>query len=167
MNQFLEKIEQNLSQFIPFETEQAVVSGQFFTKNEASVSFFITEIRQTAVQLNQQTTLEYAEIYAKRLLDQIDALQKAVQKLKKQGSTERFYSTYHFSRNVHSLPYKKRIQEYHKALRALNEKISWLLDKQFYAKNEAEVAYYQQQIQETEFRKQRCLTAIEDLDETM
>lgn len=167
MNSFLAKIEQNLSQFSQFEAEQAVVFGTFFTKNEAKISFFIDEIRQTATLLSQQTQLEYAEIYSKRLLDQIDALQKAVKKIKQQNKTERFYPTQRFSRNIHSLPEHKRMIEYHRALRALNEKISWLLDKQFQARNEMEAEYYQQKIQETEFRKQRCLEAIENIDGKM
>nr|WP_314741950.1 primosomal replication protein PriC [uncultured Haemophilus sp.] len=165
MRAFIQKIEQTLAEFTPFEGEQAVILGHFFTKNEEKIAFFIEEIRQTALLLQQQTQVEYAEIYAKKLLDQIDALQKAVNKLKKTKNVEKFYSSYSFANNVHSLPPKKRLPEYRKALRAFNEKISWLLDKQYQAKNETEAIYYQKLVEETEFRKMRCLKAIEDLIE--
>lgn len=168
MQSFIEKFEQSIHPFIPFENEQAVISGHFFTKSEASVAFFIGEIRQTAQQLQQQTEVAYAEIYAKKLLDQIDALQKAIQKIRKTKKVERFISPYRPPRNVHSLPKEKRLVEYRKALRALNEKICWLTEKQYQAKNRAnkeEVLLYQQQIQETEFRKIKCLIAIEQLAE--
>lgn len=165
MQTFIQKIEQTLAEFTPFEGKQAVISGHFFSKSEDKIAFFIEEIRQTALLLQQQNQVEYAEIYAKKLLDQIDALQKAVNKLKKTNNVERFYSSYSFAQNVHSLPPDKKLPEYRKALRAFNEKISWLFDKQFQAKNEAEALYYQQKIEETEFRKMRCLKAIEDLAE--
>ena len=48
MNTFIEKVEENLAQFTPFEAEQAAVFGNYFAKNEANVSFFIDEIRHTA-----------------------------------------------------------------------------------------------------------------------
>lgn len=165
MQAFIEKIEQNLNELTPFGEEKTVVFGYFFTKNEEKVAFFLDEIRQTAQLLAQQTRVEYAEIYAKKLLDQIDALQKAVNKLKKTKNVERFYSSYSFAKNVHSLPPDKKLPEYRKALRAFNEKISWLFDKQYQAKNESEALYYLQKIEETEFRKMRCLQAIEDLEE--
>lgn len=165
MHTFLEKIEQLLADFTPFSTEQAVVFGNYFAKNEEKVSYFIDEIRKTAAQLSQQSEIEHAEIYAKRLLDQVDALQKAVKSIKPKSQYERFNSSYHFPKNVHTLPPEKRLSEYRKALRALNDKISWLFDKQYNAKDEKEQHFYQQQIQETEFRKLRCLKAIEELAE--
>ena len=89
---------------------------------------------------------------------------KPSKKFEKTKKVERFISPYRPPRNVHSLPKEKRLVEYRKALRALNEKICWLTEKQYQAENRAnkeEVLLYQQQIQETEFRKIKCLIAIE------
>lgn len=163
MQQFTDKIEQILNQFSPFASKQAVISGHFFTQKEAKIVFFMEEIRQTAQLLQAQSQLDHAEIYSKKLLDQIDALLTAIKPLKQSQKQELFYSSYRFPRNVHSLPTEKRLTEYRKALRALNEKISWLLEKQFQAENEQEKIAYQHQLQETEFRKMRCLNAIEAL----
>lgn len=165
MQAFLEKIEQLLTDFTPYLSEQAVIFGHYFPKSEERVRYFVDEIRKTAAQLNQQKDVDHAELYAKRLLDQIDALQKAIKSIKPKSQYKRFHSNYHFPKNVHTLPPEKRINEYRKALRALNDKLSWLFNKQYNAKNEKEQFFYQQQIQETEFRKLRCLKAIEELAE--
>ena len=165
MNTFIEKVEENLAQFTPFEAEQAAVFGNYFAKNEANVSFFIDEIRHTAAILSPQNDVAYAEIYAKKLLEQVDALQKAVKSIQKKSKLAAFSSNYRFPKNVHALPVEKRLIEYRKALRILNDKISWLLDKQYHAQNDAERIHYQQQIQETEFRRKKCLAAIEILEE--
>nr|WP_269318008.1 primosomal replication protein PriC [[Haemophilus] ducreyi] len=62
---------------------------------------------------------------------------------------------------MQALPPVKRLAEYKKALRALNEKISWLIKMSYTNGNEN----IQQQMQETEFRKQKCLKAIDELEE--
>ena len=99
------------------------------------------------------------------MLEQVDALQKAVKSIQKKSKLAAFSSNYRFPKNVHTLPVEKRLIEYRKALRILNDKISWLLDKQCHAPNDAERTHYQQQIQETEFRRKKCLAAIERLEE--
>ncbi|VTR41853.1 Primosomal replication protein N'' [Actinobacillus pleuropneumoniae] len=59
------------------------------------------------------------------------------------------------------------MNEYRKALRALNEKISWLLEKSYTATNDAEKNTWQLQIEETEYRKMKCQKAIEELEEKL
>ncbi|EPY99731.1 primosomal replication protein PriC, partial [Mannheimia haemolytica] len=61
----------------------------------------------------------------------------------------------------------KRLQEYRKALRALNEKISWLVEQNLNTQNEATKQTLQNQITETEYRKMKCLKAIEDLEQEL
>lgn len=165
MKGFWHNIECFLAVFTPYLDKQAVVLGEFFTKKEGFVAEFVAELRTTALLLNQQNEAEYAEVLADKLLKQFDALQKAVKRLPKKQEKGRFQSVYQFSRNVHTLPPIKRLNEYRKALRALNDKISWLLEQQYKAEKEAEKLAYQQQIQETEYRKMKCLAAIEELEE--
>ena len=85
----LKKILHNLPHL---KTKQAVVFGNYFAKNEAKVSFFIDEIRHTAAILSQQNEVAYAEIYAKKLLEQVDALQKAVKSIQKKSKLAAFSS---------------------------------------------------------------------------
>lgn len=166
MEQFLQQIEQQLAQFSPFLTQQAVVFGKFFSQEENKVSFFVEEIRQTAQQLRQQQNVDYANFYADRLLKQFDALKKAIIHLQ-QSQTKRtnFHSSYRFPRNVHSLPKERRLVEYQKALRALNEKLGWLSEAIYAEQREEQRAILQAQLAETEFRKLRCLAAIDELDD--
>ena len=64
-------------------TKQAVVSGHFLRNQRLLLPFLLEKSAKTAQRLQQQTEVAYAEIYAKKLLDQIDALQKAIQKIRK------------------------------------------------------------------------------------
>lgn len=166
MKNFSQHIEQLLKKFEPFLTQQAVVSGGYFTKEGALVSQFVEEIKQSVHLLQQQNQPEYAEIYAEKLLRQFDALNKAVAVLSKEKPRETaFRSAYHFPKNVHALSPEKRLIEYRKALRALNDKISWLVEKQLNASHHDEYQQLKYQIDETEYRKMRCLAAIEELEE--
>lgn len=142
--------------------------AEVFSQNEGSVDFFVQEIRQTAAILQQQKNSDYADFYAEKLIRQFDALQKAVQHLRKQPSSDTFRSNYHFAKNIHFLPAHKRLAEYYKALRALEEKLGWLAEKLYQAQlqeNEAECTQWRAQIAETEYRKQKCLAAIEKAEE--
>lgn len=165
MKDFLQNFEAFLSSFTPHMDRQAVIFGEFFTQKEGKVAEFVAEIRATALQLNQQEDAEHTEVLADKLLKQFDALQKAINRLPKKQEKAVFHSAYRFPRNVHSMPPEKRLNEYRKALRALNDKVSWLLEQQYKTDNEAEKITYQQQIQETEYRKMKCLAAIEELEE--
>lgn len=166
MKNFSQHIERLLKKFEPFLTRQAVVSGEYFTKDKALVSQFVEEIKQSVQLLQQQDSPEYAEVYAEKLLRQFDALNKAVALLSKEKQRESaFRSAYHFPKNVHALSPEKRLIEYRKALRALNDKISWLVEKQLSASHHDEYQQLKYQIDETEYRKMRCLAAIEELEE--
>lgn len=126
------------------------------------------KIIHTAQLLSQQTTEDYADFYATKLLRQFDALNHAVFMLEKADLSARevFTTSFSFPKNIHALPPARRLNEYRKALRALNEKISWLLEKS-YAANENEKIMWQQQVEETEYRKMKCQKAIEELEEKL
>ncbi|MCK3656799.1 hypothetical protein A4G19_14050 [Pasteurellaceae bacterium Macca] len=73
---------------------------------------------------------DYLEIHTQKLITQFDALQHAVAKMSTAPKAQ-YQSSYRFPRHVHQLPVRKRLQEYHKALRALNEKILWLSEQSY------------------------------------
>lgn len=168
MKNFSQQIEQLLSQYAAILDQQAVVFGGIFRKERASVAEFIAEIQQTAALLKVQTEADHAELYAAKLFQQFAALKRATEKLStKSAKTAFFHSPYRFPKNIHSLSADKRLVEYRKALRALNDKISWLVEKQLNAYVEKEKQQLQQVIQETEYRKARCLAEIEKLEEEL
>ena len=165
---FSQLIQQKLEIFSPFTEKEVIVKENIFSKKQQKVSDFLQEITDTARLLSQQTSEDYADFYATKLLQQFDALNQAVLILKKSASSSKevFVPSFSFPKNIHTLPPARRLNEYRKALRALNEKISWLLEKS-YAANENEKIMWQQQVEETEYRKMKCLKAIEDLEEKL
>ncbi|WGE36646.1 primosomal replication protein [Actinobacillus genomosp. 1] len=164
---FSQLIQQKLEIFSPFTEKEVIVKENIFFKKQQKVSNFMQEITYTARLLAQQTSEDYADFYATKLLQQFDALNQAVLILKKSASPSKvFVPSFSFPKNIHTLPPARRLNEYRKALRALNEKISWLLEKS-YAANENEKIMWQQQVEETEYRKMKCLKAIEDLEEKL
>lgn len=162
---FIEQIDQLLQPFLPYAEQQIRVRRLCFSRPEQTVGQFVNEIRQTLQQLNQAQNPHYAEIYAQKLLEQFDALHIQLPKLKQPKPT--FNSSYHFSGNIHRLPPAKRLVEYRQALRLLNEKISWLLEQQYQTQFDSENTDFSQLIAETEYRKQKCLNAIEELEESL
>ncbi|WP_150539699.1 primosomal replication protein PriC [Actinobacillus vicugnae] len=164
MSNFPILVEKQLDMFLPFYEYEVIISEHIFTVQKQKVSFFVQEILHTATILSLQSSEDYANVYATRLFHQIEALKKAIQPLKQENNALLFQSAFHFPKNIHSLAPTRRLYEYRKALRALNEKISWLVEKGYNAK-EAEKTRLERQIQETEFRRMKCLKAIEDLEE--
>lgn len=162
---FIEQIERFLEPFLPYAEQQINLRRPCFSRPEQTVGQFTSEIRQTFEQLKRAQHPHYAEIYAQKLLEQFDALNAQLPKLKQPKPS--FNSSYHFSSNIHRLPPAKRLVEYRQALRLLNEKISWLLEQQYQTQFDRENADFSQLIAETEYRKQKCLNAIEELEESL
>lgn len=164
---FLAQVKQNLTELASFSEQKITINSSFFTKQSGLVSFFISEIEKTAEQLLNQKDIEYSEFYAEKLIRQFDALNRAVKKIQEQKKRLQFNSSFQFSPKIHSLSPHKRLQEYRKALRALNEKISWLMEKNYNEENETLKQNLQTQIVETEYRKKKCIQAIEDLEQEL
>ncbi|MBF0784337.1 primosomal replication protein N [Muribacter muris] len=164
MKTFLDTIEQQFAAFLPYSNYRVSVPEALFERSQGEMREFVAELQETAKRLVQQRDSLYAELYAKRLILQFDALQKALDKLQAADQDKPFQSSYRFARNIHQLPVEKRLMEYKKALRALNEKLSWLTEQSYQCNDEAQRQDYIAQIQETEYRKQKCLQAIEALE---
>lgn len=165
MINFTQEIQQRLTDFSPFLANKIVIDERCFHLKQAMVSEFIQEILQTCTELEQQQRVESVAFYTQRLVEQFNCLTKAIETLEKTNtSTAAFHSPYRFPRNIHHLPKERRLLEYKKALRALNEKLSWLTEKSYQCPNEDKPSYLAA-LQETEYRKQKCLAAIEKLIE--
>ncbi|QIW16051.1 hypothetical protein A4G20_06755 [Pasteurellaceae bacterium RH1A] len=165
---FNQSLSQQLAFFRPYEQETVTTAPQAFNQTRAKVADFIREIQVTAALLSQAEQAELAEFYADKLLRQFKALQQAVEKHQKfanqlKATRPSFQSNFRFPRNIHNLPNDKKLAEYKKALRALNEKISWIMEQNYQA-SEPDKAFWQEQLQETEYRKFKCLAAIEALE---
>lgn len=164
MQNFIQALEQKIHSFSQYHHLEIQINSSLFSLKKGSVSQFIQEIRQTGSLLSSQTDGAYADFYAQKLVRQFDLLNRTIQQQKSpQNKVSSFRSNYRFPKNIHNLSPERRLQEYQKALRLLNEKLTWLTT-QAQSCDEAQRAVYIAQIHETEYRKMKCLKAIDELD---
>lgn len=169
MSSFLSSIQHQLSSFMPFASHKVRLDARFFGEDEMYVKDAIKVIELTASQLASQQNLHYAEIYSERLYQQFASLQQAISRLRHHTQTQSrafFRSDIRIPKRLQHLPRAKQIPEYQKILRALNDKLSWLSERAYYAESTEEKAVIAQQIQETEARKQRCIARLDHLQDT-
>lgn len=165
MRMFTQALKEKCKVFTPYLNHKIEISSPIFSLSKGTVADFLLEMAQTGEQASQQSQQLYVAFYAERLVQQFDLLQQAVRKLQKKTVTQRpvFKSSYKFAKNIANLSASKRREEYQKALRALNEKMSWLIEQ---SQNNQDPDYHrllQLQMQETEYRKMKCIKAIEEL----
>ncbi|QGM80747.1 primosomal replication protein PriC [Otariodibacter oris] len=165
MNKFVKSIEDKCSIFEAFHSYEIVISSMYFSKSKGNVISFVNEIKLTAKLATQQNSLEYAEYYAQKLISQFVELKTATDKLLPQQniSYPKFISHYRVNKKLTNLSSDEKLQEYQKALRALNEKLSWLIEQNYLCTDNKQRQIYQEKIYETEYRKQKCMDAINTL----
>lgn len=164
MPDFISQLDRQFHQFSAVLSVPVDISHPCFTFQHGTVEQFLDEMQQTARHLSTEQHAEYAAYYAEKLVQQFDALKQAVDKAQKSAKMPtQFRSSYRFSKNIHRLSPEKRLVEYKKALRALNEKLAWLSEQSYLAPQTAREQYISL-IAETEYRKQRCLAEIEALE---
>lgn len=165
---FIAQIKHNLAELSHYSEQKIAINSSYFPTRVGLVSSFIIEIEKTVENLAKQEDVLYLEFYAEKLIKQFEALNKAIEKSQQKTKTAiQFRSSFQFSPNIHHYSPDKRLQEYRKALRALNEKISWLQEQYYREKNEQLRQELQNQITTTELRKKKCLKAIEDSEQEL
>lgn len=164
MTNFSQAIKIQCELFTPFLEHHIEISSDIFILSKGRIADFVAEIEKNCEQLSKQSQPIYAEFYSQRLIRQFDLLRKQVAKLRQKTSHQRpvFKSNQSFAKNIANLPAYKRREEYQKALRALNDKISWLIEQSYNSTNIEQKHFFEGKIQETEYRKMKCIQAIEE-----
>ena len=142
-----------------------------FSESFETVGFYLQEISQTLTILDRLDALQIAqfEYITQKLTAQCTALSEALNA----KPEPRAKSAVHFPAkvattaqiNIHTLPPVQRLEKYYEALHALNDKIDMLNSLEHDAQSQAQRAIYAEQVAITQQRKQRCLDAIELLEE--
>ncbi|TCP95534.1 restart primosome assembly protein PriC [Cricetibacter osteomyelitidis] len=160
------------------QTIYAKFDRTLFSDDFASFEFYQNEIQATfeqLEQLNQQT--EQWEFLTAKLLAQCTALSEAMnrqqfpsksaQKPTKSAvvSQRKLSKSEQVKHEIHKLPPRERLSKYYEALSALNNKITHQENLLLTATTQDEKKFYHQQITITQQRKNRCLEAIELLEE--
>lgn len=164
MRKFTQALQQQLAYFSDFSNTPVEIQSDLFTIKRGAVRDFLTEIERVGAHLATQESAAHSEYYAERLIKQVDLLKQAVEKQQKTAnSPTQFVSHYRFPKNIHNLPPERRLAEYKKALRILNEKLAWLSTQCYTAEGEQRELFVAQ-LAETEYRKMKCLKVIEELE---
>ncbi|PJG84517.1 primosomal replication protein [Conservatibacter flavescens] len=164
-----------LCQQYAFRKEQKIFAKfdrTLFSQNFENVGFYLQEIENTLTTLNNldESQIIQCDYLARKLTAQCTALTEALK-----TKPQRMYreSAVHISpqkptrekNNIHTLPPAQRLEKYYAALQALNDKIDGFHLLAHDAQSEAQRAIYHEQITLTQQRKQRCLEAIDLLEE--
>ena len=166
MHNFTQAIMKQCEIFTPNLNRVVTISSDLFVLNQGKVADFIEEIKKTSdlIEKNSRSSETYLNFYTQRLIQQFDLLKKATDKLQlAQQMPSNFKSGYKFAKNLNKLTAEQRLEEYQKILRALNEKLSWLAEQCYACQDELKKQQLQLAIQETEYRKQKCVVEIQKL----
>ncbi|MDG2942609.1 primosomal replication protein [Exercitatus varius] len=144
-----------------------------FSENFQPVEFYLNEIRHCAEQISRLTPedVEQTAFLSEKLSAQYNALTDALSFIEKPQAKSAVNFKQVFNerekqrRQLEQLPPRERLIKYYEALQALNEKLNGQKDLQKQSQSETEKIRIQQQIDITRRRRQRCLDAIEVLEE--
>lgn len=144
-----------------------------FSENFQPVEFYLNEIRHCAEQISRLTPedVEQTAFLSAKLSAQYNALTDALSFIEKPQTKSAVNFKQVFNerekqrRQLEQLPPRERLVKYYEALQALNEKLNGQKDLQKQSQSESEKMRIQQQIDITRRRRQRCLDAIEVLEE--
>lgn len=143
-----------------------------FSENGQSVEFYCQQMQQTLQQLHQLSAQDATQVafFSEKLLAQAKALQDAVQLLggKSRKTAVNFTAVLNkreqMRQQLEQLPPRERLSKYYEALQALNQKLDSQRAQLKQAAPEQKNSI-QQQLETTAQRRQRCLDAIELLEE--
>ena len=166
MIHFNQTIQRQCQIFTPFLDKKIEISSDVFIISKGKISDFVQEIKQTGELAIQQDNPFYVEYYTQRLIQQFDTLKNSIEKYQKREKEifSRFKTRYQFAKNINKLPASKQPEEYRKILRALNEKLSWLIELSHQITDEQQKQSVQEQIKETEYRLRKCSEKISELE---
>ncbi|SUC09019.1 primosomal replication protein N'' [Pasteurella canis] len=137
---------------------------QLFGENSQSFSFYYQEIQETLKQLAHvpENDLNLAIFFTEKLLSQCTALSDALNPITVNTMSKK---TQQMAQSIHQLPPRERLEKYYVALQALNEKITQQQDEKHKTQDPNERSYLEQKIAFTQQRRDKCLMAIEVLEE--
>lgn len=141
-----------------------------FSENFQSVDFYLKELDDSLSQLKQlnENALAQTTFFTEKLLAQCAALSDALTKpeiSEKSHSQPKLSLREQRKAELDKLPPRERLEKYYDALKALNDKLNEQKDLLTQAQSEIKQTYYKNLIEQTRARRQRCLEAIEILEE--
>ena len=142
-----------------------------FGEDNQSFSYYLAQVNQTLSQIAhyQDDDADKLNFLTQKLCAQCTALSEAVSITPKSYKSAVNFKPVLSAREqrkqeIHKLPPRERLAKYYDALQALNEKIDKIIDQHQQA-HDVEKSHYTELLKITKERRQRCLDAIELLEE--
>ncbi|TDQ59805.1 restart primosome assembly protein PriC [Mesocricetibacter intestinalis] len=154
----------------PTQKIKAKFDRSLFRQDSQTLSDYLTQIEETLALLADFSPVQKEQLifFSEKLAAQCAALSEALQSAEQrpnsecprpQGRTERLKQA------LNLLPPRERLVKYYEALQALNEKIAAQQDNVAACTDRQQQIHYLHQLEITRQRRQRCLEAIEVLEE--
>lgn len=140
------------------------LEAHLFSEHYQTYAFYFNEIKQTLTQLDKidEQDLELCRFLVEKFLSQCTAISDSLL-LKKNQQTTTF--TPQNKQDIHRLPPRERLAKYYEALNALNQKITDYQDQQLKCTDPNQQYQLAQRIAFNQLRRDKCLNAIETLEE--
>lgn len=151
-NQYAHRLHDSIN--MPFER-------QLFNQASQSCGFYFDQMQLTLQQIEQlhEQDIQQCAYLSEKLLSQYTLLKDTLEpKHTKQTPTT-------CKTQIHQLPARERLEKYYEALHLLNEKLMAQQDQLQSAINEQQRNHALTQLNYTKQRRQKCLDAIENLEE--
>lgn len=178
--QIKQKVETFFSHYSHIAKKQKIYAKfdrTLFSQDFENVEFYFTEIQQSLAQLEKidDNDIQKYNFYSAKLVGQCKALTEALKWLKPQEKKQFQHSKTNLLSiqaqrenqriELNKLPPRECLSKYYEALQALNMKLEQQRDRFTQATSLQEKQVYSQQMMITQQRKDRCMEAIEQLEE--
>ena len=170
--QLISQLQQQLQLFYRYNGEQ-IIKQQFertvFAESGQPLRYYIAQIEQNIARLATLDKVEVVAYLAEQISIQFQVLLEALQRTersakKAETATTQPQKTEKKQYDVFQLPAEERIHKYYEFLTRFNDRIADLEQQQQLAPREQK-PLFQQQLALLQQRRQRCLAAIEQLEE--
>ncbi|MDH2926596.1 primosomal replication protein PriC [Lonepinella koalarum] len=170
LNQYIIELEQHYAHL-----KQKTLYNKFdpmlFSENFQTVDFYLNEMQQCLQQLQrlgEQDRVQFV-FFSEKLVSQYTALQDAIRLLQKPKSAVEnkpiLNKRDQLRQQIELLPPREKLVKYYEALQALNDKLYTQENQLNLASSDMQKKAIEQQINITKQRRERCLNAIELLEE--
>ena len=175
LSQLIQSVKQLQDRYIS-QSDQIIYTkfdSMLFSENYQTTKFYLNELNHTLTQLQQLNQNDIAQFafFSEKLLAQCTALTDALDKTKFQQiqSAVNFPTKLNMREQrrqaLEQLPPRERLDKYYDSLKALNDKLNEQKDQLKQTQDLTMQNDYIELIKQTRLRRQRCLEAIELLEE--
>lgn len=171
--QYIAQLTKQLEYFTQYDDSQLITIAfdqTIFLESFQPLRFYLEQIKQNINRLAELDNIQVINYLAEKitaqfrvLVDALNQMQLAKQPTKSNTNTTNTSNPDKYA--VFQLPPEQRIHKYYEFLTRFNDQLAYLEQKQQQTSDLQQKTSYQQQILHYQQRRERCLAAIEQLEE--